>query len=209
MTMYYGHDYAETIDISGVAAPVPPETAHGVHAYGGNDIVKGSAYTDFLWGDGGNDTLYGNAGNDVLLGGDGNDTNYGGAGDDCIYDGAGADILDGGAGDDLLWGGAGNDTYRFYAGYGLDVINDDKSPTGATGYGGGTDVLRFGYTDANTFIGIGDPGDNNLYITTYTDMADGVMDAGVVIENFFLGGNNVIEQLITSDNHTIYLTDYL
>lgn len=204
MSSYTGHSYGETINISGWGAPVAPETAHAVYALGGNDTVYGSAYTDFLFGDAGNDTLYGNGGNDVLLGGTGNDVNYGGAGNDSIYDGAGADTLVGGAGDDILWGGAGNDAYWYYDGDGLDVINDDKAPTGATGFGGGTDVLHFQYAEADIYIGY-IPGDNNLYVTTNADLADGQMDEGVIIEDFFLGGNNVIETIITSDNHTIHL----
>ena len=47
---------------------------------------------------------------------------------------------------------------------------------------------------------------NNLLITTN---ADGTMDSGIVIEDFFLGGNNVIEEIITSDNYVIDTTGWL
>lgn len=80
----------------------------------------------------------------------------------------------------------------------MDLINDDKSASEATGFGGGTDVIRF--LDVNgadlRLFHIG----NHLYITDVIDVADGYINAGVVIENFYSGGNNLIEYVIGVDN---------
>lgn len=84
---------------------------------GGDDIVIGSRYGDYLagaagwdWIDGGdgNDTIEGGDGNDVLLGGAGRDRLVGGAGDDHPWFGDG--FMSG------MWGGDGNDTIVFNGG---------------------------------------------------------------------------------------------
>jgi Ca2+-binding RTX toxin-like protein len=208
MTTYNGTSSNDTIDFSTAPAPSGGATAHFAWGKQGHDTIRGSNYDDLIFGEQGDDTLYGNGGDDLLNGGDGNDFNYGGAGNDAIYDGAGNDLLDGGLGNDTLWGGPGNDTYKHQVGGGIDLINEDKSPSGAIGYGGGSDTLKVGYTNDNLEI-LMDPDNNNLYITSLTDLADGFMDEGVIIENFFLGGNNVVEYLETSNFVTINLSDYL
>lgn len=201
-----GTNNSETINISGWSAPVFPETAHSVNALGGNDTVYGSAYTDFLIGGAGNDTLYGNAGNDTLIGGSGNDVNFGGSGDDNIYSGAGNDELRGGTGNDTMWGATGDDDYFHFAGEGVDVINDDKNETGGTGAGGGDDTIYLGFNAADiVFYNIS----NSLYLLTAADAADGFIDDGVIIEDFFSGGNNVVETLKTADDYTFDLTGLL
>lgn len=93
---------------------------------GGDDIVVGSRYGDYLAGAAGWDWIDGGDGNDTIEGGDGNDVLLGGAGRDRLVGGAGDDYLVGGAGDDHpwfgdgfmsgMWGGDGNDTIVFNGG---------------------------------------------------------------------------------------------
>ncbi len=92
----------------------------------GNDIVIGLA---------GDDIIHGGEGNDLILGGDGDDVLNGGAGDDIIYGGWGADTLAGGTGRDELHGEWGGDTYRYQAGDGEVIIDDDHRVL-SWGYGG-------------------------------------------------------------------------
>ena len=49
------------------------ETEHSDDALGGDDIVYGSSYVDFIHGGDGNDVLIGEGGSDALLGGFGDD----------------------------------------------------------------------------------------------------------------------------------------
>jgi serralysin len=84
--------------------------------------LKGSSFSDRLYGnslnntiDGGygNDSLQGRSGNDKLFGGQNNDSLSGGNGDDQLFGGSGNDTLVGGLGADDLTGGFGRDTFRF------------------------------------------------------------------------------------------------
>lgn len=208
MTIYNGTSGNDTIDFTTAPAPSGGATSHFAWGKQGHDTIRGSNFDDLIFGELGDDTLYGNGGDDLLSGGDGNDFNYGGAGNDALYDGAGNDLLDGGSGNDTLWAGLGNDTYIHQVGGGIDIINDNKSASGAVGYGGGEDTLKVGYTNANLEI-LADTTNNNLYITSSTDWADGVMNEGIIIEDFFLGGDYVIERLETSNFVNIDLTDFL
>lgn len=93
---------------------------------GGDDIVVGSRFGDYLAGAAGWDWIDGGDGDDTIEGGDGNDVLLGGAGRDRLVGGAGDDYLVGGAGDDHpwfgdgfmsgMWGGDGNDTIVFNGG---------------------------------------------------------------------------------------------
>ena len=74
-----------------------------VYASGGDDMVTGSNFDDFLWGGVGNDTLIGGAGNDLLFGDLGADSLSGGAGNDTIYADSADTLIDGGAGTDVLY----------------------------------------------------------------------------------------------------------
>lgn len=179
--------------------PTGGETANAIHALGGNDTIFGDSYVDYIFGGDGSDLLYGLGNNDVLDGDAGNDTLYGGAGDDFCIGNNGNDVFYGNAGNDTLYGGVDSDRYYYTKSEGgIDIINDDKSETAATGYGGGTaDYVYF--TDVTAadlrFYGSG----NNLIITDVNDVADGFLDTGVVVEDFFLGGNNLIERIYGSD----------
>jgi Ca2+-binding RTX toxin-like protein len=75
----------------GIAFNTVIETAIGG---GGNDIINGNAYDNFLFGGPGNDTLKGGLGNDTLNGGLGNDLIIGGPGADRFVFGAPAHGVD-------------------------------------------------------------------------------------------------------------------
>ncbi|MCS6891086.1 MAG: DUF4214 domain-containing protein [Rhodovarius sp.] len=77
---------------------------------GGNDLIRGGAFGDYLTGLGGNDTLLGLGGNDTLLGGEGHDLLRGGEGDDSLLGGNGNDTLAGGPGNNSAAGEGGVDT---------------------------------------------------------------------------------------------------
>jgi Ca2+-binding RTX toxin-like protein len=86
---------------------------------GGDDIVVGSRYGDYLAGAAGWDWIDGGEGDDTIEGGDGNDVLLGRQGRDRLIGGAGDDYLWGGADDDNpwdgnpnsgMWGGTGDDT---------------------------------------------------------------------------------------------------
>ncbi len=93
---------------------------------GGDDIVVGSRYGDYLAGAAGWDWIDGGDGDDTIEGGDGNDVLLGRQGRDRLVGGAGDDYLVSGAGDDHpwfgdgymagMWGGDGNDTIVFNGG---------------------------------------------------------------------------------------------
>ncbi len=101
-----------------------PGTTYAVT--GGDDIVVGSRFGDYLAGAAGWDWIDGGDGDDTIDGGDGDDVLLGGGGRDRLLGGAGDDYLVGGAGDDHpwygdnfgagMWGGAGNDTIVFGGG---------------------------------------------------------------------------------------------
>jgi len=176
---------------------------------GGDDTFLGSPYRDLVQGGAGDDLIYGFGNSDIIVGGTGSDTMYGGAAADNITGGTGIDFLLGEAGNDVLYGGIGDDQYYHNgAGDGLDTINDDKNEAATTGNGGGTDYLFTNYF-ASDILFLGNVANNNLYITTAADMADNVMDEGIMIEDFYLGGNNTIEWLVTAENLAFDLTQLL
>lgn len=181
------------------------QTGNSVTMYGGNDTVIGSPDNDIISGGYGNDSLSGNAGNDFLNGQEGNDTLLGGTGNDSLYGSAGNDSLNGQAGFDYLYGGAGNDTYIHNLNSGNDVINDNQ--TGAGGAGGGmSDVLQFSGLLLSNIIAIYQANNPNLYVTSYSDINDnGVINDGVIIQNYFQGGDFVIERIAGSDGIPYFL----
>lgn len=199
--------------MSTFGAPVSPATSHGYNALGGNDIVYGSAWYDIIEGGSGDDTLYGYGGDDALIGQNGNDTLYGGAGDDFLHGGsgdAGADVLDGGAGFDRLHGGFGDDLYIHSANSGVDTINDGLSEATVPGYGGGEDIIQFSAITLDQ-LSVYRPADSNdLWLGSAADFADGIMDDGVIIEDFYLADpNSFIEWAYTADNYWVDLSQLL
>lgn len=209
MTVINGTSASEVIDLRGVV-PGQYENANGSAAGAGNDTVYGSSYPDLIQGESGSDVLYGFNGNDILVGGSENDTLYGGNGGDSLLAGSGNDYLLGEAGDDTLYGGTGNDVYIHSNGGGVDLINDDKSEAGMPGYGGGTNDIVYFNNVAMADLAIFRPtGSNDLWISSAADFSDGFMNDGVCIQDFYLGGNNAIEYLYSSDNYAFNLTTLL
>jgi Ca2+-binding RTX toxin-like protein len=207
MTVKNGTNSDNVEYMSSWGAPVSPETAHGFNALAGNDTVYGSAYNDYIDGGSGNDKLYGNGGNDALLGQTGNDELYGGDGNDLLVGGtddAGADWLDGGAGDDNMFGGNGDDVYVHNLNQGVDHLNDGNTAAMVPGYGGGEDIL---YMTGVNFADLRLYQDgNNLWVSSAADVADGVFNDSVVIEDFFLVETNTfVEWIYTADLQWINL----
>ena len=178
-------------------------TANAINGRGGNDTITGNQFPDIITGGIGNDFINGAGNNDILIGNSGNDTVIGGAGNDTVvgdgFEGeTGNDTLYGGAGSDLMFGGAGDDLYRFAFGDGgVDTINDAAFASGNPGTGGGTDTLKMLDTVFANILFFQDG--NNLRVTDTIDLADGSINEGVIIEDFFLGGNHRIEFVEGSD----------
>ena len=110
----------------------------------GDNVVRGSAGGDALFGRAGDDRLLGGGGADVLIGNGGADRLNGGAGGDVLRGHRGADSLFGAAGDDVLRGGRGDD--RLGGGTGDDRLSGAQGED--TLYGrAGADRLRGGAGD--------------------------------------------------------------
>lgn len=203
MGVYTGNNNANTIDLRGTSLG-PNETGNSVSLLGGNDTFYGSSYTDIVTGGDGDDLLYGFGGNDILIGGNGADRIYGGVGNDNLTGGAGNDTIWGDAGNDAMYGGTGNDLYVHAANTGVDTINDDLNEAGSSGYGGGSDSVYMGFNLADIQY-YRPTGTNDLCFGTAADLADGVLNDGVRIENFYGAANNRIEYLLTADNYQVDL----
>lgn len=79
------------------------------------NIIKGTKFSDKLFGKGGNDKIYGSGRKDNIDGGSGRDVIDGSSGNDWIH---------GGTGNDKLTGGGGSDVFTFKANSGVDRITD-------------------------------------------------------------------------------------
>jgi hypothetical protein len=192
------NDYYDAITAGLV--PRNGETGNKIAGLSGNDTILGSSYDDFIFGDNGNDYLNGRGGNDWIHGGSGNDTLLGDFGNDKLYGDVGDDLLYGGSGTDTLWGGAGSDNYIYYkSDGGIDTINDNKLPTGEPGGGDGSVDYLFMKDMKGGDIRLLRSG-KDLLVTDAFDLRDGVMNIGVKVEDYFLGGNNKIEYIVGSDN---------
>lgn len=109
---------------------------------------------------------------------------------------------------DFLCGGSGDDTYIHSLNSGNDIINDNQTVTGAVGSGGGiSDVLQFSGLSLNNIVASYFINNKvNLYLSSYADLMDnGKIDDGVMIQNYFQGGNYVIERIAGSDGIPYYL----
>ncbi len=125
---------------------------HDIYGDGGNDMIIGSDFDDFIAGGSGNDVIHGGDGDDAIDGGAKDDVIYGDGGNDIIFGGVGSSpasgvgcvlrttfiaagsiyLTKGGSGDDTIWGG--DDADCINAGSGEDVV-----------YGGdGNDTLMGG-----------------------------------------------------------------
>ena len=97
-----------------------PITGHGWQISGGNgaDVITGSIYNDFIWGDSlGNSGTTSDNGADTLRGGDGRDE---------IHGGNGADIISGDSGGDTLYGDRGGDVFKYW------LTSDSMAAAGGT-----------------------------------------------------------------------------
>jgi Ca2+-binding RTX toxin-like protein len=72
-----------------------------------DDVIRGNALGNTIWGRKGNDSIHGMQGNDAIYGQAGNDTVVGGSGADLLVGGAGSDQLFAAMDDgvDAIWGG--------------------------------------------------------------------------------------------------------
>jgi Ca2+-binding RTX toxin-like protein len=158
-----------------VISPDPDHGGNGQYVWvpgatyvvtGGDDIVVGSRFGDYLAGAAGWDWIDGGDGDDTIEGGDGNDVLLGRQGRDRLLGGAGDDYLASGAGDDNpwngsnagMWGGAGNDTFVFNggidAGFGEDgddtflMEQDGYTPSGEFNSSPPYDYNAMDYVDA-------------------------------------------------------------
>lgn len=206
MAVRNGTSQDDFIDMTNLI-PGQYETGNRSNAGSGNDTVYGSSYNDIIEGGDGNDLIYGWYGDDALIGDNGNDTLYGDYGNDLLYGGAGGDTLVGGGGNDNLFGGTGNDIYLHGLNDGVDIINDDLSAAANPGFGGGDDVLILTGISSTDILLLAFG--NDLVITSNTDVSDGAINDAVIIQDFFLGGSNVIETVGTADGQYYDLTVFV
>ena len=134
-----------------------------VQDVGGNNLIFGANYNDYVITGRGNDTVYG----DLIDGGP-----FAHGGSDTIYSGAGHDFLIGGGANDVLAGQDGNDTYIYNAGDGVDVIGEYATP----GAGTADKVVMNGIPLSS--IGIGQMG-TDLIITNGSE--------GMILDRWFAG----------------------
>jgi Ca2+-binding RTX toxin-like protein len=171
-----------------------------VFASGGNDILTGSSFNDFLWAGVGNDTLSGGSGNDLLFGDLGADSLSGGAGNDSLYADSADTHIDGGAGTDALYWAAGAnaninvgaDAVEF-----VQTLGDNDTLNGSTATanlvlfaGAGTDTVTGGsgndflWGEAGNDVLVGNGGNDTIVGGTGADKLTG----GAGTDNLF-GGN--------------------
>jgi len=180
----------DTIDCSASTS------GHEIYGYGGNDILIGSKYIDFIAGGGGNDTIYGGDGDDAIDGGAKDDTIYGGGGNDLIFGGVGSSsasgvdcqlqtvaagssyFTKGGSGDDTIFGDGPNspdddpDFFPDVVGYdddGNDCINAGSGEDYVYGQGGNDTILGGNHAD-HLYGGLGKDYINGGW---HTDTCDG------------------------------------
>ncbi len=139
-------------------------TRHDIYGYGGNDILIGSDYDDFIAGGGGIDEIHGGEGHDAIDGGANDDVIHGEGGNDIIFGGVGSApasgvgcvlktafiaagssyLTKGGSGDDTIYGGDGNDCIE--AGSGEDLVYGEDGNDTLEG-GNHSDMLDGGSGD--------------------------------------------------------------
>lgn len=111
--------------------------ADTIYGYGGNDLLFGGAGGDTIYGGSGHDGIWGDpageAGDDRLFGGSGDDDIFGYGGNDTIEGGSGDDTIDAGAGDDTIVGVEGSD--EIDGGTGRDTLDlTTMTGTGINGF---------------------------------------------------------------------------
>ncbi|WP_424931470.1 calcium-binding protein [Amaricoccus macauensis] len=138
----------------------------GVITGSGDDLLHGTAQSDFLGGSGGNDTLHGYGGDDTLDAGYGTDRLFGGNGSDT------ADYSSVGHGVKIRIGAQLGEIYNFGGG----LRSRDKFASIENGTGGSGNDTLLGNSAANTFDGgLGDDyieareGDDTLLLSSGND----------------------------------------
>ena len=178
--VYNGGAGSDTIDMSGITAPVTINLAQSTTSSSqtGQDTL--SSIENAIGGSG-NDTITGNGGDNRL---------DGSGGDDIINAGSGNDIVIGGTGNDTMNGQGGNDIFVFAAGFGNDkILQFDADPAGGEDQ---LDLTAFGITAANfaarvTIAGAG--ADTLITIdgnAAQTILLVGVGDRNVSADDFLL-----------------------
>ncbi len=155
---------ADVIDCHGSPDP------HKIYGNGGNDILIGSKFIDFIAGGGGNDTIYGGDGDDMIDGGAKDDLIFGGGGHDLIFGGVGSSsasgvecelqtaaagssyFTKGGSGDDIIYGDGPNypDDLDYTDDVGKEYPDDDGND--CINAGSGEDVV-YGQGGDDTILG--------------------------------------------------------
>ncbi|MEO0681213.1 MAG: calcium-binding protein [Pseudomonadota bacterium] len=130
VTLFGDHDPGTTLTVTLGFGRTPTD---------GDDVLRGAARNETLYGLDGADVLIGLGGADDLYGGDGADRLSGGAGADELVGERGADVLLGRADHDMLFGGLGAD--RMLGHGGDDTLQGDEGRDRLFG-GGGDDYLR-------------------------------------------------------------------
>ena len=124
-------------------------TRHGTGNTADN-MLTGNNGANLLQGMDGNDTLIGNGGNDTLIGGAGNDT---------------------------MTGGTGNDIFRFFNGFGQDVINGfDANPAGGQDR---MNISPLGITAGNFGANVLISDDEGNTLISFTGITDTITLVGV------------------------------
>lgn len=118
-----------------------------------DNVLRGFAGADTIFGAGGDDILIGDDGNDVLRGGTGNDTGFGGLGNDTLNGGSGDDYLLGQEGDDVFVGVTGVDAIDGGEGFDTNSFQGLSFGVSATLNDDGTGTATYG-TVNESFIGI-------------------------------------------------------
>jgi Ca2+-binding RTX toxin-like protein len=193
----------DTLDMSAVTVGIDLNLVSGAisSAETGIDTVRNVEI--FRLGSG-NDFLTGSDGNDIVLAGDGADELNGGLGRDILGGGAGDDILRGGTGvANELVGGAGNDVYYSdaagdsvveSAGEGTDLVNTTRASFVLS-----ANVENLIYAGGNSFVGIGNSGDN---VITGGNAADTL--AGRDGNDTLVGGGGAANTLIGGLGDDVY-----
>jgi Ca2+-binding RTX toxin-like protein len=129
-----------------------------------DDVLRGNAEDNYLYGNDGNDRLEGRGGGDTLVGGYGDNFLEGGEGDDQLHGNGDDDYLVGGLGADVLNGGDGEDA-AIYVDSTSGVVIDLAAGTGTGGEAEGDTLVDIekviGYSHND--VQLGDDGDNLLF----------------------------------------------
>jgi Ca2+-binding RTX toxin-like protein len=123
----------------------PASARDTVNGTGGDDRLRGTAFSDTIRGFGGNDRVHALAGADVIFGGRGSDGVVAGRGADTVRGGNADDFLDGGQGADTIRGRGGQDGIA--GGAGSDVIFGGSTGDFLLRDGDGTDTIHGGLGD--------------------------------------------------------------